>query len=204
MENNIIQLENNIRSNLKKINNYQQLEKLKNYYYNEYTGNYKKTGDSDFANYLNKNLDKCTDEELKYLCLKYIDSKKAKSILLLYELENYKEEQEEMELVDFIKYTKQIFRRYQGKASGFLIEDTEWKIYTETTNEYNLKENEILLENSINKLDIDNHDTIKFLNLIENRLQQKTSNIDVDIRINNNDGKDTAFILIWLNDKTKN
>ena len=148
------------------------------------------------------NYDKMNNIDMHDLLLKCIDSNTVWLLLLKYELENYETiPTKYMSLEEFKENTLQIFARYQSKAGGFLLEDIDWVVHNSTSTVYDVKENELLFENTLNIIDMDNDDIDNYLFHLIKRLNSLAENIEVDLRQQLK--HKTVHILIWANDKTK-
>lgn len=157
----------------------------------------------ELAEYIHTNYDNMDDIEMKAFVLKCLDMNEIKKILLLFELKNYKNKHisQKMSLSDFKNKAICLFNRYQSKAGGFLIEDTEWIVYDNTTTKYEINENELLFENTINICDVDNDETIMYLDYMVKRLNSLAKNIYVEWRQRKNDHSKVMSLLIWVTDK---
>jgi hypothetical protein len=176
------------------------LEKQKNYSLkNEDKKNYH------LAKFLYQNFDQMDGIEMKELAMKCLTENELKSILLNFELTYYKEKpQKYLSLEEFLIKAQMILNRYQGKAGGFLLEDTEWEVYRphDSNQKYDLMENEILLVNSIDVTDYDDSETEKYIKKLVNRLKSIAENIKIDMRYKNSEKDKIIYILLWVKDKT--
>jgi hypothetical protein len=190
-----------IETEMKRYNTEHKLETLKNYNLFLSKDNIDKR--LELAKYIHDNYNTMDDIEMQTMLTKCLDIHKIKSLLLQYELENYEEEElkKYMSLDEFKKKALYIFTRYQCKAGGFLMEDSEWIIHDKTTTNYDVKENELLFENTINIIDVNNNEIDTYLFYIIKRLTSLSENIDVELRqqVKNK----TVHLLIWVTDMTK-
>ena len=190
----------NQEQNMKLYNILYELETYKNY---KNMGNKrKKKNDKKIANYLNENFNKMDEIELKNILLKCLDIQQIKSLLLNFELKNYKEKPlKQLPLNEFLKKALKLINRYHWKAGGFLFEDNEWLIYKSDSLKYEIKENELLLENTIDYSDLNDNLNDKYLKKLINRLSLIAENIKVELRQRTNEKSKTINILIWITDK---
>ena len=159
----------------------------------------------ELAEFIHNNLYKLDEIELKNIVLKCMTSKDIIKYLLSYELKNYNIKcVEQMSLDEFLPIALSYLNRYQWKAGGFFIEDDQWTVYRHGDYDMNtdVKENEILFENTIYFTYSHDHDTAFYLDNLIDILNSIASNIDVEIR-ENREGK-IVHLLIWATDKNLN
>ena len=135
--------------------------------------------------------------EMKKLAMNCLGINDIKRILLNFELNNCKEEPTRMSLEEFSPIAKNLLRRYQSKAGGFLLEDQQWNFYDKSTVKYNVRSNEVLFENTININDFDDEDTEFFLNKLVDRLKMVATNIKIDLRYMKEKKNKIVYLLIW-------
>ena len=177
------------------------LEKYKNYKNEVYT----KSLDEklQLAKYIHKNYNNMDEIEMKKVVLKCLDMNDIKKILLLYELKNNPSIPKQMSLNEFKSKVVNIFNKYQSKAGGFLLEDNEWIIHDHTSSRYEVREHELLFENTINTHDMDDNDTNMYLKYLMQKLSSLSENINVELRHKNNHNSKMVNLLIWAIDKNK-
>jgi hypothetical protein len=191
MENNIANIEN-LKKQMSQYNNLHKIDTERNYGYDTTKGN------TDLAKIIHDNYDDMNDDELKYLAIKCMSKKKIRKDLLEYEIKYYNPSPEDFTLEEFIKQATRIINRYQSKAGGFLIEDMKWILHRSDSYEYSVKSNEVLFENSINKLNIYDKETNTFLKRLVNRLNNLATNIVVNLQ--QSDPEDgVIWLQIWCN-----
>lgn len=174
-----------------------QIEKCKNY--NNKIYKIKEDEKKTLAEYIYQHYDTMDETEMKILAVKCLEQNTIKKILLSYELANYHEEPvEHMSLNDFINKAQQILLRYQCKAGGFNVEDTEWVVYKAGSTEYEVMENEILLVNTIAVCDEEDDELEEYLEYLMKRLNSIAKNITVELREEH--GKRNNHLLIWATD----
>lgn len=152
------------------------------------------------ASYIHKNYDKMDVSEMRSIALKCLSEKKIKKILLEHELKYYNEKSKKMSLKEFITKTVSILDRYQCKAGGFYIEDTKWSVHDYTSEEHDVRENEVVFSNTIDKLDLEDNETQHYLKRIEKRLSNLSPDIDVEITYNF-DNKSVVIVTIWATNR---
>ena len=153
------------------------------------------------AKYIHNNYSTMDEKEMQTILMKCLDVGKIKSLLLQYELENYEEKaKKRLSLSEFKNKAEQIFTRYQCRAGGFLIEDTEWSVHDSKSTHYDVKENELVFENTVNMIDLANDDVDDYLYFIIKRLETIAENIEVELR--QQVKHKTVYLLIWATDKT--
>lgn len=176
-----------------------QLESYKNY--NKKISLMNTEDQTQLAEYIHNNYNTMDETEMKILALKCLEINSIKKILLSFELENYNEQPvEHLSLTDFMIKAQHILRRYQCKAGGFNVEDTEWIVHKTGSIEYDVMENEILFANTIAICDEEDDELEDYLNHILRRLNCIAKNIIVEIREDH--GKRNNHLLIWATDTT--
>ena len=154
------------------------------------------------AKYIYNNYDKMDEIEMKCIAMKCLELNQIKRILLSHELENYKEKGKTMSLDEFHKQVLKYLHRYQHKAGGFLMEDTEWKVTRfSDENNYDLLENEILFSNTLDKSDVNDEETYEYIRSLVRRLNMLAKNIEVTMTRLFREGDKVAYILLWGTDK---
>lgn len=138
---------------------------------------------SQLAQYIHNNFDKMDDVEMQRLVLKCLSITRIKQILLEYELENLKPSNimASLTLTEFIPLATKILNRYQSKAGGFCFEDNIWTLHTMQSADITLNEYTIIFENSIDKYDVDDFKTEKYISDIVYLLDNIAENIRVDV-----------------------
>jgi hypothetical protein len=157
----------------------------------------------DLASKIRCTIDECNNKQLNDMLLEVINEKKIRSILLDYELQNYKVEPIDMTIKEFQIKAVEIFNRYHWKAGGFYIEDRQWTIHNYKSTIHNIRDYELLFENSIDKYDFEDNETQKYLKKILRVLNSLSNNIIVqyDYRLSKNDG--IVWLHYWCIDETK-
>jgi hypothetical protein len=146
---------------------------------------------------LHKNLKKMHLEEKKLFIFKCLDEKNINLILLKFELDNFcPETVKNMEFTNFIKIAKKYINRYQYDAGGFLIEDKIWNLYTSESEEYNLEEKEIIFENSLFETNLNDSETIEFIEKLTNLLNKISDNIEVTKELVQSKKESLVWILL--------
>lgn len=147
--------------------------------------------------YIKEHYDTFDEEELKKVALKCLTSNGLKHTILLYELTNYRDEPKPMSLDEFHVEACKLLQRYQHKAGGFMLEDIDWCIKRYPNQQYDMRKNEILFVNTINVTDTENTETDTYLDLLVDRLQSLTTNIELDLRYKRHHRCKTIHVLLW-------
>lgn len=190
----------NIEKEMKQYHHLHQIEECKKY--NNKICKIKEDDKHKLAEYIYHNYSTMDEIEMNIIALKCLDQNSIKKILLSYELENYQESPvEHMSLTDFANKAQQILRRYQCKAGGFNMEDTEWVIHKKDSIEHDVMENEILFVNTIAVCDEEDDELEEYLGNIMRRLNSIAKNITVEIREDH--GKRNNYLLLWATDTTQ-
>ena len=177
-----------------------QLEVCKNY---ELTnGNDKdESNNEELVTYIHNNFDRMDEVEMGKLLLKCLGVNDIKKNLLAFEFKHYKRKTvPTMTLDHFEKIAFEIINRYQWKAGGYYIEDQEWTVHRPGSSEYDVKKNELLFENTIDKFDLDSEELDEFLSTLKEHLNSVAENITTDVRYKN-ELKKIIRILLWFEDK---
>lgn len=162
-------------------------------------------GDPVLANFIYDNFDKMNEQEMRIIANKCLEFNRVREIVLSYELKYHKiNNPVKMTLNEFKKYAKIILNRYQWKAGGYLIEDREWRVYDSKSAKYDIKKNELVFENTRCLVDVNDCDTIEFMNNICKKLDGITLNIHIEWRNKQNYESKYINLLIWAVDKDSN
>lgn len=137
------------------------------------------------AEYIYKNYDTMDEIEMKKVAAKCMDLNETKKVLLSFELENkyYNKSNKALSLESFLKKATKLLFRYQCKAGGFLMDDSDWLIYRyqDGNNKYDLKKNELLFENTFNICDESDIEMNVYFDKIGNMLDSLSNNINIEI-----------------------
>lgn len=162
----------------------------------------------DIANIINKEYDNLNIDQMRELATKCLTSKQIKRILLSHELKYYRSNElkelklsTELSLNEFKNIAVNLLNRYQCKAGGFYIEDTEWKVHSYESKEHDIKKYELLFENTVDRSAVEDDDTHQYLEALGKRLNSLASNIDIEIRYKSSRHDSIIWILIWCIDK---
>jgi hypothetical protein len=186
------------RQIFKRINDYNKKfnDKMKRNYFFDSDNNLKKQKEQ-----INReiNVDELNDVEIINFYQKCNEKKLAKICrqkVLMLELENFRPINliKNMPINNFKNEAMGILFKYQHKAGGKLLENIDWVCYSHGNKMNNVMENELLLENSLSKCDEEDDDTFYYLELLVNRLNLISSNIDCELRYNDRN----SVILIWI------
>ena len=204
---------NNSNMQLSNINHHDMELEMKKYNFMhalEEKKNYKNVIDSktkeekqDLAQYIHNNYNKMDEIEMQIIALKCLTPIEIKKILLSYELKNYEcsVPLKKLSLLEFKCQALNVFNKYQSKAGGFLLEDNQWIVYDSSSTLHEIKENELLFENTIDMCDVDDDETDEYLECIVSKLNLIAKNISVEIRQRKNDGCKAMSFLIWVTDE---
>lgn len=166
----------------------------------KYDENHSNIKNTLYADYIHKNFHKMDETEMRLLACKILSEKQVKQILLNYELVNYvNHKKRNMTLDDFIKYFNNTIDKFQWKSGGFHLEDRQWYVYTYGSQEHtleNLKENQVLFENSVDLLDANDLETQNYLENLTKYLSNASDNIELDFKCSNKFSKSILFVQI--------
>lgn len=173
-----------------KYNQLVKLEKLKDYRYKSE----KNIIDCD-------NLDNITCEDRKKLLLDCLSDNEIKMHLLKYELVNktFDEISNELSLSEFEVKAINLIEKFHWKAGGWKIEDSEFIIHKSDSKVYDVLQNEILFENTIDRSDLNDEENEFYLNHLIRHLNSLCNNINVEWNFKGTKNK-TARLLIWCTD----
>lgn len=162
-----------------------------------------KSNDKELTNYIHDNYEKMSFEEMKNIVTKCMTQNDVKKILLEYDFYNYDctiDKKTYMSLSQVKYAVEKILNRYQSKAGGFKIEDTVWSYHNNESYQYTIKNYKIMFENTINKIDILDIETKKYLTRLELIFNNLAENIKCMITTLKIDGYGLYCINIWLKD----
>jgi hypothetical protein len=174
-----------------KYNNLQQLDNN----CNKQVCNLSNEAKQDLAKYIHKNYDKMDDAEMKHVVTKCLDMNTIKNILMTFEFNYYNSKPIELTIDKFIIRATNIFDRYQTKVGGFLIEDKKWVIHKFDSKYFNVSENGVLFQNTIDVLDNNDYSTNEYLNKLVSKLNKISTNIEVKLELL--EKKKIIYILLW-------
>lgn len=145
---------------------------------------YNKENTDEISKYIHTNFKKMNHTEKCKLLMKCLSEHKIDKELLLYEMEYYKPKKDNtINLNQYAQYAQKLLSRYQWKAGGFKIEDKEWEIYTpDNQTKYHVKNNQLLMENSIARGNEKHKDFNQFMDNIVRILSNVSDNISVNYK----------------------
>lgn len=146
-------------------------------------------------------LDTLDVNSVPELVLKCLTGADMKRIIALHELKYYKEIPVEMTLSEFAEKAVEILNRYQYRAGGFRIEDSEWQVHTSESKDYDVKSYEVMFENNVNTVDMHDVDTDEYIYYLMKRLKRLATNIRVEFRYKEVKKDRVTWIMIWATDK---
>jgi hypothetical protein len=150
----------------------------------------------EIADNLYNNYENMTIKEKQETLLKCINPSGVGRELLKFELKHYKPEPTNMNKEEFINKVKELLNRYQHKACGFYIEDDEWDIYEDDFKDKELDNNELYFENSIDRDNAKNNDTLKFIVRTKRILNNIATNVKVRYELEESRKDDITWIYI--------
>ena len=98
------------------------------------------------------------------------------------------------------KQAFKIINRYHWKAGGFKIEDSEWILHKHDSKLYDVLSNELLFENTLDRSDVDDEETERYMDHLTRHLNYLSKNIEVEYRYKNTKEK-IVRVLVWATDK---
>lgn len=136
------------------------------------------------AKFIRDKFDSLSEDEMRKIVIRCMSLKKVKSELLKFELKHYEQEtNKNINLQEFAAIAEKILNRYQGVAGGFKVEDFEWTQVERKTqylgNNFEVKKNEIVFLNSIDKLDKNDNELSLYLKRIVEYLDNISNKVDV-------------------------
>ena len=186
-----------MESEILKYNYLLQLDKLKNY-----SCTIENNEDKTLATSIYDNFDKLDDLGRRNLLTKCLSNNEINMHLLKFELINKQNDDPENELTldEFEKQAFKIINRYHWKAGGFKIEDSEWIQHKHNSKLYDVLSNELLFENTLDRSDVDDEETERYMDHLTRHLNYLSKNIEVEYRYKNTKEK-IVRVLIWATDK---
>lgn len=154
----------------------------------------------ELGKYIHDNYNKMDDLEMKQIVLKCMDNNDIRNILLTYEFTHYDEKYTHMDLDKFQQKTIQYFNKYQNKAGGNLIEDDTWIIHKSDSPYFDVKSNQVVFQNTIDKMDVNDFVTNAYLNRMIEKLNKLSTNIIVELEYK--EKKKLTYVVIWATDCT--
>lgn len=145
---------------------------------------------------LHEKFDDMSMQEKRNFIQKVYTDKQVDRELLRYELKHYSPKVKCQSLEEMVNYTKKTLSRYQWRAGGFYIEDSEWEEHDENSPTFSVKEGEYLFLNSVDKKDAYELSFKKFLLLLEKHLNKATKKFRVKIMLE--EKKSITFVYLYL------
>ena len=153
-------------------------------------------------------IDNLNRDKMEKILLKCLSDNQIKSLLLQYELQNKCEKNEcinDISSIDnFIKQSQVILKRYQHKAGGYLLEDTDWEVHTDMSSKHDLSSNEVWFVNSASKPSVQNKETIRYIKSIVSLLNNICKNIDVSNTFIESKSNNIIWTVIKCKDNCEN
>lgn len=137
------------------------------------------------SEYIHNNYSSMDRKEMETVALKLLSDNQLKHTLLKFELENYVPKEINMNKDTFVKTCHSILIRYQSKAGGFKIDDTEWSTDTDV-------EGCVAFLNTVTKPNFVKEETQQYLKSLVNRLNNVATNYDVELKSDIYDG------VVWV------
>jgi hypothetical protein len=161
--------------------------------------NYKQKDSLETTNYIHNNININNKNEnenlLNDIILKIFTPEKIERELLTFDLLNYKSDKKKENIKDSINICSEALKKYQYIVGGYSIEDNEWILADKNSHRFKVKENQIILYNSVNKKNCD-RELIWFLDSI---LDYTKRNIDEKkIKIKYNIFEDEKNCMCWI------
>lgn len=164
--------------------------------YSDYEYNIKDEEKSLAFKMKNNNYKKISHSEKIKLLPKHVSEQRIERELLKYELKHYIPTKEKHNLKSFLRETMSLLKRYQCKAGGYYIEDYEWTVYENDFKNREVSSNDIYLENSIDKFDAKDYDTVLFMKRIIRILDSLSDDIDVTYEMEESKEDDLSWVYI--------
>ena len=157
----------------------------------------------ELASFIKNNYNKLSYEEKKSLVLKCLDEKEINAILLRYEYYNDEDLKpvKYMPLNDALSAILKIINRYQSKAGGYVVEDVDWTVIRHTDDSEKVKDNQILLQNTVTINEKDDGELSEYLKELEYKLGKIAENITIDIRGITMEKEKIEYLHIWIIDE---
>jgi hypothetical protein len=157
-----------------------------------------KINDPDFANVLHTNFNLLDSSEKKCYLNKILSDDAINQMLIQYDLENYVPNTEEnMTLEIFAKKANEILKYYNFKLYlKVKFEDKEWSLHNNDSNKYDLKNSELIFDNSVKRIHKYDKDTKHFLENIVRILDKLSKNIEITYYTIDEKAHDIVWVLI--------
>lgn len=187
---------------IRSIKNYNMIENINK---NNYVNN---ENSSIIAKQIKQVLNSGFDDNFNTLLLLYkkiITHQKIVKELLNYEFLFYEPDNKNLSIEELLNVIKKIFDRYQLYLSGNLLDDTDWIIQRESSKRFKLKQNQIILVNSMDLKYIYDTQTINYLNNLIIHLYKYVNkeHISIKYKLCDDDDNDICWIIFVLTDLQK-
>jgi hypothetical protein len=154
--------------------------------------NYQYQDDVELAKFIYEDYDKMDDAQRRSHVLKCLTDEDCKRILLEYELSRYHvtPSKEDLSMEEFEAEALKILSKYQSKGGGYKLEDTEWTIIRDESDE-----DTIIFQNTMDKWFVDDEETNSYLDRIAERLGSIAGNMTVEVSFE----EDTKRKIVYVN-----
>lgn len=154
------------------------------------------------ARYINEHFNDMKLNDMIKLLQQCMTEKQIKKTLLEFEFKYIDViKPRDLDLDEFVGNALKILKRYQCKAGGYYIEDTDWIVHRKDSVKYDVKNNEVLFENSVDKIDFLDNETQYFIKRIASILNGLSNDIDVDYDFSESKEDGITWVLIWCKHK---
>lgn len=148
-----------------------------------------------------ESYDNLSNDDIERLAVKTLNPNRLRSMLLRYELKYGTADSCKMSLEDFKAEACAILDKYHWKAGGFQFEDKVWGIHSYVSEEFSVKENELLFVNTISLCEASNDETVEYINLLTDRFNMIADNVNVQVDFKQSLRNNIIFVLIWAIDE---
>lgn len=148
------------------------------------------------ANDLHNNYENMSIEEKQKTLLKCMNIYGIGRELLKFELKNYIPISKYMNTDQFINTALRLMKRYQCKAGGFYLEDYEWTVYYNDFKNIDVASNEIYFENSLDKNNAKDNETIRYMDRITCLLNKIALNVTISYKFYESKNDDITWVFI--------
>lgn len=148
---------------------------------------YSKINDKEIINAVHENLEEISNDDLTNLDAnilnKIMTPEKMFKEYLTFDLLNFTldESKKFKELTETINFALSALIKYQYRIGGFYIEDDSWIIADKTCQRFKIKENQMILYNSIHKKNCDK-ELIWFLESIKNYINRNVDKNKIEVK----------------------
>lgn len=153
---------------------------------------------------LNLNINKNLDTKLLKNVLPLLTNDDLNKVMAKHELINCHIKKNNYSKNEIVKLLKKNLKKFQKKKLGCYIEDLEWSYYENSTDDFDVDENDCILVNTIANGRQFDSDTVFFMDTLIEKINNSNDNYVLYWTCNKCDEHKIGWIIIWITFKDQN